>query len=252
MNTHEKRRLRDKKRTIEHLRNKFIAKYVEGMHGDIYVEAQELYEDVKRKNPGRKDLTKTIEFMNAVTPHRPIPAYYFVKQRKRSQKTRETTRSTSTTTMPRMVLNIPLMPLVSTSSDVGEQPPSPPHISTSSDVEEQPPSPHISTSSDVGEQPPSPPHISTSSDVGEQPPSPPHISTSSDVGEQTPQLEIPSGVYTQLLEDLRKDPDLWQILNDFNTDIGEIGYDHDDTRNDMWDSFENQTPLERELELQGY
>ena len=238
MDRYEKRRLRDGKRTIEHLRNKFIAKYVEGMYGDIYVEAQELYEDVKRKNPGRKDLTKTVEFMTAVTPDTPIPAYYFARERKCSQKTHETTR---TTTTPRMVLNIPLMSLPSNHLI------SP--ISTSSGVEEQP---HISTSSDVGEQPPSPPHISTSSDVGEQPP---HISTSSDVGEHTLQLEIPAPVYTELLEDLRKDPDLWQILNDFNTDISEnveIGHDNDDSGNDMWDSFENQTPLERELELQGY
>ena len=234
MDKHQKRRLRDTKRTVDNLRNKFIAKYVEGMYGDVYVEAQELYEDVRRKNPGRKDLTKTVEFMNAAMPYKAIPFYYYVKQRKLSQTCEPTsskpTRTRSTTTS-RMVLNIPLMPLTSTTS---------PPISTTSDVE-NPPSPPISTTSDV-EIPPSQP-ISTTSDV-EIPPS-------------QPQLEIPAHVYSDILQELRQDPDLWQILNDFNNqdDIGqnvEIGHEHDEGRNDMWDSFQDQTPLERELELQGY
>ena len=110
----EERRLNDTKRTVERLRHKFISKYVEGLYGDIFVEAQEFYERVKRDNPTRKDLTKTVEFMNTVNPEDPIPLYYYVRG-----KTRSKTRKARTTTsfIPReMVLNIPLISQSSTTT----------------------------------------------------------------------------------------------------------------------------------------
>ena len=79
----------------------------------------------------------------------------------------------------------------------------------------------------------------------------------------TVDLRIPNDVYEGLLKELREDPQLCAILNDFNppdigeivdvednTDIGEIVDVEDNT--DMWDSYDQQTPLERELLFQGY
>ena len=243
MSKYEIRRLRDKKRTADRLRDKFIAKYIEGLHGDIYVEAQELYEEARRKNPLRKDLTKTIEFMNAVMPDKPVPAYYYVRPEKQSRKPRKTTATLTSD----MVLNIPLIPMTSntlppvlTSSDV-EIPPvsatSDPEIapvSTTSDVEIPP----VSSTSDVEIAP-----VLTTSDV-EIPP----VLTTSDVEIAQPQLEIPSSAYTQLLQELAQDPELSQIFND----IGETGDNLDEGINDTWDSYQDQTPLERELSRIGY
>ena len=244
MDSKEKRRLRDAKRTVDRLHHKFISKYVEAVHGDIFVEAQEIYESIRRKNPGTKDLTKTVDFMNTALPNTPVPFYYFVKQRKGSKtgesKASKATRASSTA-MSHMALNIPLISLpLPTATDV-EKPPSQSSMPLPSvtDVEIPPsqssmPLPSVT---DV-EIPPSQSSLPLPSvtDV-EKPPSSP----------LQPQLDIPANVYADLLQELRQDPELWKILNDFNQDgICDIEQEYDE----MVDLFEDPTPLEREL--QGY
>ena len=231
-----KRRVTAAKRTLENNRNKFITKYVEGMHGDIYTEAQELYEEIKRKNPGRKDLTKTVDFMNVAMPYKAIPLYYYAKQKKQKSPRRSTPTSTST-----MVLNIPLM--ASTEIPSTTTPPGDDHTEMSEQEDQEIPS----TTTPPGDD-----HTEMSEQEDQEIP-------------LTATLPIPDRVYEGLLHEIMQDPDLYKIFNDFNPnpldndDTGiqenvEIWHEDGQGNTDMWDAFtfQDQTPLERELLQQGY
>ena len=201
MNRKEKRRARDVERTVERLHFKFLTKYVEVMHNDIYNKAQELFEYVRRKNPEVKDLTKTTEFMKAVMPNEQIPRHYNRANRGKRLK--------CDTPPPQrcMVLNIPLM--------------APPTNAAQS----------------------SPPSQSL----------PPSQSSPSS-------LVLPTDVYNTLLDDLRQDPELWRILNDFPLNdyvVGDMdGFTASDMNDlvaaDMGDTFmvDDLTPLEEQLEIE--
>ena len=92
---------REARRNNERLFYKFIVKYFENLHKDVYDEAMKLYEETKKYNPNVKDLTKTTQFMAVVTPDTPVPRYYTHRMLK-SDITRQIQGG------PRMVLNIPL------------------------------------------------------------------------------------------------------------------------------------------------
>ena len=228
MDTNGKRRSRDAQRTVERLHFKFISKYVESLYGDAYVEAEELYESVRRKNPGVKDLTKTAEFMSVAMPDRAVPKHYISKRREDLRR-----RNTQTSnTQSRMVLNIPLVPLSSIAS---------PHVPTSPPVVSSLPSPVVASppSPPVVASPPSPPVVAS-------PPSPPVVAS-------PPSPLLPSDVYQSLLEELKQDPDLWRILNDFPLQDNPCDEDMNAfVADDMGDVFmaDDVSPLE--IELEGY
>ena len=195
MYTKDKNRSRDAQRTAERLYYKFIAGYVEAVHKDIHEEALALYSQAKRENPGVKDLTKTVTYMKRVHPGKPIPRHYTSKKRRRSslpQLQGSTAQCSSSpqlqgstaqcSSSPQMVLNIPLLPA---------RPPTTCSL---------PPPPEVSTQPEVTT---SPPEVSTQ----------PEVTTS--LPEVSTPLVLPPEIYNDLLADLRSDPDLWQILNDF-------------------------------------
>ena len=140
MYTSKKRKVREAEKRVERLHFRFISDYVKVLHSDIYKKAEELYQSIRQKYPdGVKDLTKTFEYMNTVTPNNQVPRYYM------SRKTKEKS------TTKRMVLEIPLFP----SSDVSSPPP---HVSSPPPDVSLPP-PHVSSpSSDVSSPPP---HVSS-------------------------------------------------------------------------------------------
>ena len=109
MSSNTKRRAREAEKRVERLHFKFITEYVKCLHGDIYDKAEGLYNNTRQQYPdGVKDLTKTVEFMHAVTPNKAIPRYYT------HRKGNET--HTEKNNMQEMVLNIPLIPLSKTRS----------------------------------------------------------------------------------------------------------------------------------------
>ena len=63
-----------------------MCEYFEGTHNDLFNEAHAFYKEVKEKYPQVKDVTKTQEFMSRVTPNVPIPYYYLKRQRANTQK----------------------------------------------------------------------------------------------------------------------------------------------------------------------
>ena len=194
-----KRKVRDAEKRDERLHWMFIVKYVNGLHSNVYTEAEEFYQKVKSRNPGVKDLTKTVEFMGMVTPDVVIPRHYTSRRRSHLIQPQPQTE---------MVLNIPLLPQQITQSLR-------PRVSTL-------PPPEVSTLP--------PPEVSTLP--------PPEVST-----------PLSPEVYEELLNQLKSDPDLWNILNNFPFEENTDGINNL-VAEDMGDMFwaNDITPLEHELE----
>ena len=156
--------------------------YVKHAHPAVYKEMCDVYNDLNERYPKTRDLRKTAHFMHL---RRTV-----VKEREASQKnTHEFSlriplmKATTTTTTT-------LTPAATVSPPVAVLPP-PPTVSSP---------PHAPTVS-------SPPHAPTVS----SPPPAPTVSPPS-VAVLPP---VPDDTYQGLLEQLRKDPDLWQIFQDF-------------------------------------
>ena len=213
MSGRTKRSIREALQRQELYKCLFIAKYVEGVHRNVYAEAHEFYRKVKAVNPEVKNLTKTIEFMEKVTPHDVIPRYYTERRRRRS-------RLVDQDVQTEMVLNIQLLP------------PPQPEVSTV-------PQPEVSTAPQPEVSTAPQPEVSTAPQ--------PEVSTA-----PQPEVSMPLSpeVYDGLLNDLRKDPDLWNMLNNFSTEDNMEGIDNmvvEDMGTDMFVA-NNITPLEQEVE----
>ena len=205
-----KRSVREAKQRQERYQWMFIAKYIEGVHRNVYTEAHEFYHKVKAVNPGVKNLTKTIEFMEKVTPDAVIPRYYTERRRRRSRLLHKEVQT-------EMVLNIQMLP--------------PPKVSASSQ-------PEVSTSQQPEVSTSQQPEVSTSQQ--------PEVSTS-----QQPMVSTPLSpeVYEEFLNDLRKDSDLWNILNNFPVEDDTEGINKvvvEDMGTDMF-LANNITPLEQSI-----
>ena len=212
MSGYSKRSVREAEKREERLHFLFIAKYIEGLHRNVYNQAEEFYQTVKYKNPGVKDLTKTAEFIETVTPNATIPRHYTSKRREHLIRRDPPQQGNN---MSRMVLNIPLMEVPPQTTTVQPLPPSLPQDDVSS---------------------PSHPETST---VQPLPPSLPQDDVSS---------PLHPDVYKTLLEGLRSDPDLWNIFNDFQDDPdGMDGL----VAGDMGDSFTIDDMSELELAVEA-
>ena len=209
----QKRRDSDAKRTTERNKAKFISMYTQAVYGDIYQEAQQLYETIKQKNPGTKDLTKTIDFIQNVTPERTVPRYYFTRGSKQQKLHKNNTR---------MVLNIPLMETTQVSKVMST-------MTTTGDALED--RDMVASAPGDGQE-----EMSASQPAPEQ---------------EDTHLDIPDRVYEELLQELRQDPDLYSIFNNFNP---QDHYTENQQSDDMSDAFvtDEISPIEIELSQLGY
>ena len=282
MSAKTKRNIRDAEKRKERLHFKFISNYVEAMHGDVFIEAQELYEHARRKNPKVFDLTKTAEFISVVTPDKEIPRYYKNRRQVCYAQVRDN--------MSTMVLNIPLiqlqpngsLPTVAASQPLPPTVPSPPLPAVAASpplppTVPSPPLPAVAASPPLPPTVPSPPLPAVAASpplpptvpspplpaVAASPPLPPTVpspplpavAASPPLSPTVPSPPLPavaaspplpplsSDVYQGLLEDLQKDPDLYRILSDFPV------LDNEDMN--LGDAFisNDLTPLEIELEM---
>ena len=257
----------------ERLYYKFIVKYIEGLHGDLFTKVQDLYKDTKQKNPNVRDLTKTVQFMTVVTPNKPIPRHYKYRRPKvinpmpQQPKVNNPIPQMVNNTMPQMALHIPLLKL--RPSDVTSQPsPAVPVSQPSPPVSVSQPSPLL-LSPDVyqdllNELQHDPELRQIINDFPDTPvpvsqPSPPvpvsQPSPPVSVSQPSPLLLSPD-VYQDLLNELQQDPELRQIINDFPDDDESMNDfpDDDKSMNDfVWNDInmpDDISPLENEIE--GY
>ena len=241
MHTINKRRSREVQKTAERLYYKFLASYVEVKHNEIHKEALALFNQAKQENPCVKDLMKTATYLKRVHPNKAIPRHYIRRKQKHSLSSQIQQRTTQ------MVLTIPLLsttqPTCSSQPEVTTfPPPPPPEVSTQPEVTTFPPPP--------------PPEVSTQPEVTTlQPPPLPEVSIQPEVTTQPEVSTLPvlsTEIYNDLLAELREDPELWRILNDFEDNAMDVIVGEDNSMDSLVadDIFgsEELTQLEKELE----
>ena len=247
---------------------RFISEYVKARHNHIYMEADQIFRDIREKNPQKKDMCKTEEFLKITTQYTSY-AHYYNRRRTTLKKPGNKDNMVCNIApkkpknMDNMLLNITLIPCeeISTKNQDEIPPPAIHELETQDEI--PPPAIHeLETQDEI----PSPaiPELETQDEI--PPPAIPELETQ----DETPQLVIPEPVYKDLLQELRNDPDLYRIFNDMDIPDNEnqqtdTTVDNDDmdildnesqqtdttvSNDDMWDVFNifnEQTPLEREL-----
>ena len=98
MERKERKRFTRKQLTISNRHNKLISQYVSFKHPDIYKDAEAFYKMLNHKYPEKRDLCKTIEYLELTTGAITYHQYYsHRKQDKRARDKRETASETTTT-----------------------------------------------------------------------------------------------------------------------------------------------------------
>ena len=205
---------------------RFISQYVKAKHNHIYMEADQFFKDIQERNPGKKDPSKTDEFVKFTTPYSSRYQYYNRTKSLPAKRKRQHNDN--------MALNIQLMTLDGIAGTQHESPPL--------DIPE-PPARHESPPLDIPEPPAR--HESPPLDIPEPP-----------ARHESPSLDIPEHVYEELLQEIRKDPDLHAIFNDMDIQTDEyLQTSSTGDNDDMWDVFNicnETTPLESELLRLGF
>ena len=94
---------------------RFITEYIKRITPELYTEADNFLKSLQALHPGKRDLTKTHEFLVKTTSFTDYRDYYNrtkLKKYKQSSTTMRTTTTTTTTTRvdANLELNIPLLP----------------------------------------------------------------------------------------------------------------------------------------------
>ena len=226
--------------------------YTQNVYFEIYQEAERAYNTIKQNNPGTKDLTKTLDFFEKVAPEKPVPHYYHTGRTNRQESRKNNERV--------MTLNIPLMEKTAISEKlwtkttareetaVIQPAPAREEMEVIQTAPEQEEMEVIQTAPEQEEME----VIQTAPEqeemaVIQSAPEQEEMAVIQPAPEQEEtHLIIPDRVYTQLLDELRKDPELHKIFNDFNPESPQS--------DDILDAFvaDEISPLEIELSQLGY
>ena len=223
---------------------RFISDYVMSKYNDIYTEAEQIFNFLSEKNPKKKDVRKTEEFLRMTTEYHSYNEYY---SRLKCTTRNCTTPKTTPTNENNMVLNITLMSREETSRKQHEIP------SVDLPQAEIPP-----VDLPQAEIPPV--------DLPQAEIPPVDLPQAEIPPVDLPQAEIPNDMYEGLIEELRNDPDLKRIFDDdfpyvetrqeeVETHLEEADNETQHSNDDMWDAFDisnQQTPLELELSRLGF
>ena len=219
--------------TLSSRHDRFIATYIKAKHPDVYTEADEMYTFLKEVYPNKRDLRKVPEFLQLTTGVKSINAHYY--KNRLSKKTEQNNHNTYN-----MVLEIPLLNQNALTMNQNE-------LSTTIPEETSVPTDELSTT--IPEET-SVPTDELSTIIPEET-SVPTDELSTIIPEETnvptdePQLIIPDKIYEDLLSEIRSDPDLKAIFNDFDVlEEDQVILEHG--------SIDEPSPLEWELHNLGY
>ena len=240
---------------------RFITEYVKAKYNDIYTEALQLYNDIKEKNPTKKDPRKTLEFLRITTPYTSYTEYY-----KRQKGSSNSSPNTLQISNDNMLLNVELMPLshirqVGIPLSHGREAESHGPEAESHGPEAKSHGPEAESHGPEAEShgPEAESHGPEAESHGREAEShgPEAESHGPEAESHGPEAEIPimsQDMYESLVAELRKDPELQRIFEDipdefYNPDNEDMSYNPD-----MWDSFsiDEPTPLEVELSQFGF
>ena len=208
-------------RNKERLESKFIVKYFENLYPELFQKAVEFYKDVKQHNPGVFDLTKTVQFMEEVTPTVPIPRYYKNRKGKATEK--------------QMSLQIPLI----NPEEIAALHPASSHPQQQQTLASPQPQQQQTLASPQPQQ--------------QQTLSSPHPQE-----QPLPDIPLPDNLYKNLLTELQKDPEISKIMDDFpwNDSVDEannphMDFDEDGINCSIWNDVvvNDITPLENEVNM---
>ena len=178
--------------SLKNRQDRFISTYVQSVRPDLYNEAKTYYEELRLRYPGKRDMCKTSEFLRKTKGFDSFEEYYLerAKQKRREGQTteRKLNQTTRTGIVDNMVLNIPLMTNEATKdpSETGD------HTRTG-----------IVDNRGL--------NIPLMTNEATKDPS--------ETGDHELPLVISDDIYEDLLAELRNDPDLYNILNDFDVDL---------------------------------
>ena len=231
--------------------DRFISTYVQMKHPDIYTEAECFYTHLDQIYPEKRDLRKTAEFLHDTQGVGSVYQHYY-----RNRCHKKKTNSPDNMMLKIQFLDqnqIPMGMLQRKNAHASEVPMVTDISSTVPDVHADEPSSipdvHTDESSTVpdvhADEPSSIPDVHTDEsssipDVHADEPS-----SIPDVHADEP-LCIPDNVYQDLLRELRKDPDLKAIFNEFESS------EEDDIIDELIPHADEETPLEWELHNLGY
>ena len=213
----------------------FITDYIQAKHKEIYTEAEQAFDTLQQKNPHKKDLRKTVDFLRLTTPFRSRCEYYNRNKGLKKKQLRN----------DNMVLNIQLMRTAENLHTLPEprtQPPSPPspiipdhmYESLLQDLRNDPAVATFFNNMDTEEN-----HQITQDNDDT-----PSQGILNDTGESQDNNDTPLPDLSSILND----PDIASILNDTEENHQLI-----QGNEDLWDAHTNEmTPLERELMELGY
>ena len=214
--------------------DRFISSYFKNKYPDIYAEAEEFYTCLDQIYPLKRDLRKTAEFLHMTNGVTTIQQQYY--KNKCLKKTKEN-HSTDN-----MMLHIPLLNYDETSTHIRQQINA--HTGETSTVtgisQESSgiPDVHADESSGIPDV-----HADESLSIPDV-----HADESLSIPDvhADESLSIPDKVYEDLIFELRKDPHLKAIFNDFESS------EEDDIMQELIPHSDEETPLEWELHNLGY
>ena len=218
------------KREHEGRHTRFIAEYVKIKHHDVYMEADRYYKTIRGKNPNKKDARKTDDFTKLTTQYNTRRAYYMRHYRGKNARNRQQYNDN-------LVLNIELMQVETPpETQVETQPETQVETQPETQVETQP-------ETQVETQPETQVETQPETQVETQP--------------ETQQLFLHDHLFEGLMDEIRNDPDLYQIFNDFDNTCNECrqppeGEGSNDDMGEVFNVYGGPTPLEHELTRLGF
>ena len=200
---------KNNKRRLEAMnvrQNRVVVGYVQYLHPEIYKKAEEFYENLNARYPNKKDLRKTndYEWLKSNLPASNQVKYYDRKGKNNTEPTKtvdntEPTKTVDNTEPTKIVDNMELViPLMSLAEKEAVD------LSVHSEIE-------MAVQQQV--------EVITESN--------PTVFSELNISDET---------ISEMIHELRQDPDLDMVFNDFDTDC-DIDFD----------GFDEETPLEREL-----
>ena len=239
----ERKRITRKELSKTNRHDRLLANYVKFKYPDVYEDAEACYQQLNAKYPDKRDLSKTLEYVQLTTGATSYTQYYnYRKLEKKTQEKSKTASKTTTTTgkhvntdnTDSMVLQIPLLSPETVASNVSLDIPEYNEVMTEimQDPNLRAIFNNLTTTPDGETSDTSAPTDGETSDT-----SAPETNTSADtsppesleqVVQNIPHQTPPQGQsFQDLVDDLVSDPQLDQVFNDMDDDM--------------------QSPLEREL-----
>ena len=109
MNRKERKNFTRRRLSRSNRHDKLISQYISFKHPEIYKDAEEIYKRLNDKYPNKRDLSKTIDFVQLTTSAMTYSQYYYYRKLEKKKQNNGETATKTTNNLHNMVLQIPLL-----------------------------------------------------------------------------------------------------------------------------------------------